>query len=407
MPTFFYRAYGPNGELAQGQIEAASEQAVNEVLWARHLVPFEVGASAGPVKPWWQRDIVFGKKTLSQTELARFTREFATLSAAGIPLTETFRIAADQTVAGAKRSIVEQLLGDVLDGTSLSDAMQKRVESFPLDYISVIRAGESSGTLAGALDDLAALLERRLEMRGRVQGALVYPTILIVLSFASLTIIVGVLVPSIAPIFREGGREVPGSIAFLLMLHDHWREVLLAIAGLAAIAFGAAALMWRRAGFQMAVDRLKLRLPIVGPFLLKQETARYARTLGTLLKAGVPLLRAATSASAVVKNRAVASGVTASIEKVREGTPLHIALSADTTLPPLALRMIAIGERSAALGEMLLRVAGIFEQQTQRALERFMAIFTPAMTLSVALVVGLLIITIMNAILSLNDLALQ
>jgi general secretion pathway protein F len=246
-----------------------------------------------------------------------------------------------------------------------------------------------------------------MEVRGRIQGALVYPVILVTLSIVSLAIIVGVLVPNIAPIFREGGKQVPGSIAALLMLHDHWQEILVTMAALTAAASGAAALAWRSPNVRLAIDRIKLRLPVFGAFLLKQETARYTRTLGTLLKSGVPLLRAAVSASAVIKNRAIASGVTASIETVREGAPLHIALSAHTPLPSLAVRMIAIGERSAALSAMLLRVAGIFEQQTQRGLDRFMAVFTPAITLLVALIVGLLIVTIMNAILSLNDLAVQ
>jgi general secretion pathway protein F len=407
MPTFFYRAYGPNGELAQGQIEAASERAVGEVLSARRLVPFEVEASAGAVIPWWKRDIVFSKTSFSRTELAWFTREFATLAAAGIPLTETLRIAVEQAASGAKRSIVEQLLSDVLDGASLSDAMNKRLDSFPLDYISVVRAGEASGALAGSLNDLANLLERRMEMRARIQSALVYPAILVVLSVASLAIIIGVLVPNIAPIFREGGKEIPGSIAMLLLMHDYWRELLAGLASFAVIIIGAGAYAWRKPKLRLTIDRFMLRLPMFGAFLLKQETARYTRTLGTLLKAGVPLLRAAVSAAAVVKNRAIAAAVSASIEQVREGVSLHAALNSHAMLPSLALRMIAIGERSAALSEMLLRVAAIFEQQTQRGLDRFMAFFTPAITLSIALVVGMLIVTIMNAILSLNDLAVQ
>jgi general secretion pathway protein F len=163
----------------------------------------------------------------------------------------------------------------------------------------------------------------------------------------------------------------------------------------------------RRPAARLSFDALKLKLPILGPFLLKQETARYTRTLGTLLKAGVPLLQAATSACTAVRNAALLSGVTVSIDAVREGAPLHRALRSHTLLPPLALRMIAIGEEAAKLDTMLLKVATMFEQQTERDTERFMTVLTPVITLFVAVFVGALIITIMNAILSLNDLAVQ
>lgn len=406
MPTFLYKAYGPNGELAEGEIEAASQEGATDSLWTQKLVAFDLAVSGSQTKPWWERDL-FSGKSLSQPQLAAFTREFATLTSAGIPLDDTLRILSDQVESGRARPIVDALLADVLNGSALSDAMEKRRESFPLDYVSVVRAGEIGGTLGQALEELSTLLERRAELRAKLKSALVYPTILVALSVVSLGIIVGVLIPNIAPVFGEGGEPVPATIHVLMLLHAHWPEIVTALSAaiLAGVGLGVGAL--RRPANRMAFDGFKLRLPIVGSFLLRQETARFARTLGTLLKAGVPLLQAATSASAALSNSVLSGSVQAAIDAVREGAPLHIALRTHTILPPLALRMIAIGEETARLDGMLLRVANMFEQQTQRALERFMTIFTPAVTLAVAVFIGGLIITIMNAILSLNDLALQ
>jgi general secretion pathway protein F len=406
MPLFRYRAYGPQGELAEGQLEASSESAVNEALWARRLVPFEVVRADAASTPWWRREIGSGEARLSPSQLAGFTREFATLSAADIPLAQTLRIMADEASPGVVRQVLERLLQEVLGGAALSAAMLKQPKSFTPEYVSVIRAGEASGALSRSLDELAMLLERRGELRARLHSALVYPAVLIVLSIASLIIIAGVLVPNIAPIFKESNSAVPGTIAFLMMLHERWAEILLAIAGVIALAGLGMSSALRSPSGRIAIHRRLLEAPVIGGYLLKRETARFARTLGTLLTAGVPLLQAMASASDTVNNRALAASLQEAQERIREGASLHKALKECSGLPALALRMISIGEQAADLGGMLLRVAAMLELQTQRTLDRFMTILTPAITLFIATLIGLLIVTIMNAVLSLNDIAI-
>ena len=406
MPLFFYRAYGPNGELVEGQLDATSEDVVGDILWTRNLVPFEVAFADASKMPWWRRDFGLARASFSLPQLAGFTREFGTLTSAGIPLANSLRVIGDQMATGRPRSILDLILKDVLNGAPLSSAMQKHPESFSTEYVSVISAGETGGRLGHALDELADLLERRVELRARILSALVYPAILVVLSILSLIVIIGVLIPNIAPIFSEAGATAPRGIAFLMLLHDHWQVIVLAAAGVAIAAAGSAALTLRRPPVRIAFDRLKLKAPILGTFLLGQETARFARTLGTLLEAGVPLLSAAASASATVKNAALAASLHEAINRVREGARLDGALRDCTPLPPLALRMISIGEQAAKMSRMLLRVAAMLEQQTQRSVDRFMTVLTPTITLFVALMVGLLIVTIMNAVLSLNDIAI-
>jgi general secretion pathway protein F len=404
MPTFRYRAYGMRGELAEGRIEAASPEAAGEALFMQGLTAFQMRAADSSAVPWWRREL-FAAQGSRHAELATFTRELATLGAAEIPLDDTLRIVCEQAISPRMRTIAAGLLADVMNGATLSDAMQKHGEIFPADYLSMVRAGEIGGRTGEVLEELAELLERRLELRGRLNSSLIYPTVLVVMALASLGIIIGGLIPSIAGIFVGSGKPMPSGIAFLVALHAMWLEILIGVLSVAALAAVAAMAALRRPAVHLALDRLKLRAPALGSFLLQQETARFARTLGTLLKAGVPLFQAATSARTVIGNRHLAAGIEAAIESVREGVALHRALASATPLPAIAVRMISIGEEAGKLDRMLMRLAAAFESQGQRSVDRFMTILTPVLTVAIAVLVGSLIITVMNAILSINDLA--
>lgn len=406
MPIFLYSAYNDNGEFAEGRIEASSPDTARELLWARKLAVFQIRAAGEADVPWWKREL-FSHRGSSRLELANFTREFATLNSAGLPLDEVLRVLGEQATSAKMRSIANNLLADILSGTPLSDAMRKQSQTFDADYTSVIQAGEIGGTVEQVVVELATLLERRAEIQARVRSALIYPVILLTLSVVSLAIIVGVLIPNIAPLFSENGQSPPQAIRIMMALHSRWPEILAGLACVLAAAFGGAHTVLRRPNGRLAFDRAKLKLPVLGAFILKQDTARFARTLGTLLRAGVPLLQASASASAVVSNRSVAEGIDRAISAIREGLPLHHALQANTVIPRTAVRMISIGEEAGRLDQMLLRIAEMFEQQTQRQADNIVTILTPAMTLIIAVFVGALIMTVMNAVLSLNDLALR
>ncbi len=404
MPSFQYRAYDTSGELAQGSLEAVSQDAASDALWARGLTPFQLRSSGHTAKPWWQREVFGGRRAL-RSDLVGFTRELATFIGAEIPLDDALRMLSDQATSAVMGELAADLRKDILNGATLSDAMQKRAGVFAADYISVVRAGELGGTLGQVFEELAALLERRLEVHTRIQSALVYPAILVGLSSISLAIIVGVLMPSIAPVFAGGGRPLPAAIQFFLSLQEGWLEALIAVATTAAVAAWTVSAALRRPGLRMFFDRTKLKAPLLARFLLQQETARFARTLGTLLRAGVPLLRAATSACDVIGNRHIAAGIARAIGLLQEGASLHHALAAETALPAVALRMISVGEEAGKLDRMLLAVAVKFEQQTQRSIDRFMTALTPILTMAIAVLVGGLIMAVMNAILSVNELA--
>jgi general secretion pathway protein F len=404
MGSFRYRAYGLDGSFAEGTIEAASVAAATDALWSQSLSPFQLQATDGGGTRWWNREITFGGGA-NRADLLAFTREFAMLCAADIAMDDALRIVQTQAASVRLRTLVEGLLAEVLNGTPLSDAMQKQAKVFPADYVAVVRAGESGGRLASVLVELAELLERRAEIRSRITSALIYPSMLIVLSLLTLIIIIGGVIPSMAPIFTQSGKPVPVSMQVMLSLREHWMEISVGLLALIVAGGTAVAAAMAEPKRRRRLDGLVLRLPILGAFLLRQETARFARTLGTMLTAGVPLVQATRSATGVVGNRHLGAGLDRAIEAIQQGTALHRALRNEVTLPAIALQMISVGEEAGKLDRMLVRVALMLERQIQASIDRFMAALTPALTVGIALMVGALIMPVMNAVLSINDLA--
>src|SRR6185295_17764322 len=216
MPTFRYQAYGDDGRFAEGTVDATSLDAANEALWSQGLSPFQIHSADQSGRKWWNREITLGGGGSRRGDLLAFTREFAMLNAAEIPLDDALRILQQQASSSRLRELVEGLLSEILNGMPLSDAMQKQSAVFPSDYIAVVRAGETGGTLADVFVELSELLERRAEIRARIQSALIYPCMLVCLSLGTLAIIVGGLIPSIAPIFGQSGKPMPASIQFML-----------------------------------------------------------------------------------------------------------------------------------------------------------------------------------------------
>jgi general secretion pathway protein F len=269
----------------------------------------------------------------------------------------------------------------------------------------MVREGEAVGRVGASLTELAEMLERRLELRARIQSALIYPSLLITLAIISTGVVLGTLVPSIAPIFADNGKAMPSGLQFILDVQAN-----AGVIGLIFLLIGVGVatvykMAQTRPTWQVALGRLYLRLPVAGPLLAQFATARFSRTLGSMIKAGVPLLQGLESARTAVSNAFLNDELAGVVEAVRGGANLSGALARVPYLPPVATQMITIGEETAQLGDMLLRVAAMFERQTQRSIERAMGLMTPVLTILIAGVVGGLIMTVMDAVLSINDLA--
>jgi general secretion pathway protein F len=299
------------------------------------------------------------------------------------------------------------VLGRVLEGASLSEAFQAEGRAFPAYYVHVVRAGEAAGTLGQTLDELAGFLERSTEVRARVGSALLYPAMLMLAAVAAIAVIMTVLIPTIAPLFTDAGVEPPFIIGFLLgaqgALASHW---LLLVMVLATLALGLVALA-RSARWRLWRDRQLLRLPLVAGLVENGQTAIMTRTLATLLRNGVPMLQALQITGDVLSNRAMAAAVRICAGEVKEGATLMAALGRSGVLPELALRLTGVGEQTGQLDAMLERTGSIYEQALQRQLGRLTTLVTPLLTIGIGMLVGGLILSVMGAIVGINELALR
>jgi general secretion pathway protein F len=420
MATFHYRAYTAQGVITAGTIVADCVDAAIDALYGSGLTPFETyGASddrAGRSSqtrtahktdvPIWKREL-FESNRFSLKELTAFTVELASLTNSGLPLDAAFRIIAGPGASSKTMRLANGLLKDVLAGSQLSEAMARRPEIFPSDYRAILSAGEAGGVTGKVLKQIAELLARRLEIRGKISSALVYPMILILMSLVSVVVIIFVLVPSISPIFTDAGLPLPGILHTFAQLQENWLSAALAL----SLAGAAGAVFRNKAKhndeMMLGLDRLKYSLPVVGRLIQVREAGGFARALGTLLSARVPLMSAMQTARALVTNRHLNALYKRAIDRVPEGTPLHRAFDGTGLLPASSLRLVAVGEESGQLGPMLVQVATVLEGDLQRHIERMVGLLTPMLTLAIGGSIGALIMQVMSAVLSINDLAFQ
>jgi general secretion pathway protein F len=408
MPRFSYTACDGKGARTAGTIDGATREAAIEALHRQGRYPLELVEGGRPPTPrWWQRELGLSRG-LTRRGLALLTRELATLLGAELPVDEALRIAHVQPLMPARvRSTIAGVLGRVLDGASLSEALAAQGSAFPAYYVHIVRAGEAAGTLGRTLEELAAFLERAAEFRARIGSALVYPALLLVAAAVAVAVILTVLIPTVAPLFRDAGVAQPFIVALLLDVEQavaaHW---LLALAAVVALAAALVALA-RKERWRAWRDRQLLRLPVVSGLIRSGQTAVMTRTLGTLIRNGVPMLQALEIAGDVLSNRAMALAVRASAAEVKEGATLVGALGRSGALPELALRLTGVGEQTGQLDAMLERTGSIYEQALQQQLGRLSTLVTPLLTIAIGVLVGGLLLSVMGALVGVNELALR
>jgi general secretion pathway protein F len=421
LATFHYKAYTAQGVITVGTIVADGADAAIDALYGSGLTPFETYGSSDDAAdrsnqissvshkadaPIWKRELIESNH-FSLKELTAFTAELASLINSALPLDAAFRIIAGPGAAPKAIRLANGLLKDVLAGLQLSEAMAQRPDIFPSDYRAILSAGEAGGVTGQVLKQISELLARRLEIRGKISSALVYPMILVLMSLVSVVVIVFVLIPSISPIFTDAGLPLPGILNTFSDLQENWIASMLVL----GIGVATSVVLWSRAKqnaeIMTGVDRLKCSLPVVGKLIQAREAGGFARALGTLLGARVPLMSAMHTARALVTNRHLNTLYASAINRVPEGTPLHRAFDGTGLLPANSLRLVAVGEESGQLGPMLMQVATVIEADLQRHIERMVGLLTPILTLAVGGSIGALIMHVMSAVLSINNLAFQ
>lgn len=402
MALYRYKALNARGELLDGQMEAASDAEVAARLQEQGHLPVEakLASEAGGESAW---RVLFKPKPFAGQRLVQFTQQLATLLGAGQPLDRALSILLELPEDEAAKRTIADIREAVRGGASLSAALDRQHGAFSRLFVNMVRAGEAGGSLHETLQRLSDYLERSRALRTRVINALVYPAILLAMVGLSLLFLLGYVVPQFSAMYDSLDADLPWFSQLVLGLGVFVREwwiVLLAIPVLA--------LLWldrkrRDQAFMLKFDGWLLRNKLAGALAAKLDTARLARTLGTLLRNGVPLLSALGIARNVLDNRVLANDVDAAAEEVKNGIGLSAALGKGKRFPRLALQMIQVGEESGALDAMLLKTADTFEQETSIAMDRLLAALVPAVTLVLATVVGIVILAVLSPIYDLTN----
>ncbi|MDR2018936.1 MAG: type II secretion system F family protein [Syntrophobacterales bacterium] len=395
MAVFSYRATTMAGEPLEGIVEAADEKAAIEKLKSTGMIPLKVVA---PKQKGLKAKISFKR---SKGDLLTFTAELSVLLSAGLPLDRGLNILSEISEGKDMKEIVQSILKSIREGSSFSDALQKHPKTFPRLYINMIRAGEAGGVLEVVLDKLNEFLESTKELKDQIFSAMIYPTILSLTGGISIIILLTFVLPKFSVIFTELGGNLPLPTKVLLAvsvgMRTYWWLGMALIAG----AWIAAKMYVKTASGKYQWDAMKLRL--LGDVVGKLETARFCRTLGTLLRSGVSFLQALNNSKDVINNQVIASGLDTVAKETKEGKGIAVPLAAAKVLPPLALSMIKVGEETGQLDAMLLKVATAYEKSLRDTVKRFVGFIEPAMILIMGLVIGFIVISMLMAIFSITD----
>ncbi len=402
MSQFRYRAISASGEVLQGQIEAASvEDAISRLQDQGHTpleaLPTDAAGGSSLFASLLRRT------PFSGDQLAQFTHQLATLLGAGQPLDRALGILMDLPEGEKEKKRIERIRERVRGGSTLSRAMDEEHDAFPRLYVSLVRAGEAGGALDTTLRRLADYLERAQALRSSVINALIYPAFLMIGVLGSLLLLLTYVVPQFVPVFNDMNVPVPLITRVVLgmgtVLQDGWWLIVLLLVG----GYMALRLRLRDADALRAFDRWRLRVKVFGPLSLKIETARIARTLGTLLKNGVPMLGALGITRQVTRNAALEAALQQAAGQVKSGAGLASALAESGLFPRLALQMVQVGEEAGAVDDMLLKVADTFDIEARRAIDRLLAALVPTLTIVMTVLVAFIMAAILMPLLNLTS----
>lgn len=404
MPVFIYRAADRRGQTIDGVMEAADARAVVERLHREAYFPLKVTAQSER-RAWWR--LGSGGGRIRQRELLAFTQQLATLVEAGMPLDRALAILEQLAPGPRVKAVIADLLHSVRGGASLSDALAKHhPRPFSRLYINMVRSGERGGVLEATLRRLAEFQESRAAFQEAIVSALIYPLVITTVGAGAIIFLMTFVIPRFASIFADMGQAIPLPTQILMTasaaVRGYWWVGVLGLVGVV--------LAWRvwtsTAEGRLAWDRAVLGLPMAGRLAIKVETARFSRTLGTMLRSGVPVLGALAVVGDMMTNQVVGRAVQRLSDTVKRGGTVAAAMEEHTPFPLLAIHMVRVGEETGRLEEMLIKTAETFEGDVRSELRRMIGLLEPAIILGMGVVVAFIVVAMLLAIFSINEIPL-
>ena len=402
MGAFEYTAVDAAGKESKGVLEGETARQVRQLLREKSLFPLDV-AEVKEKADGGNFTISFGGG-ISSADLAMFTRQLATLVNAALPLETALKAVAEQTENPKIQSIVLSVRSRVMEGHAFADGLKDFPKAFPELYIATIAAGEQSGHLDTVLERLADYTEARQELRQKVQQAMIYPAVLIVLAFGIVTLMLVYVVPKVVGVFTDSGRELPAMTRVLIGVSEFLQSYGLLLGIILVIAGFAFNRMLQYPEPRRAFDKALLRIPLVGRLVRGFNTARFTRTFSILTGAGVPVLDCLRISSEVIANTPMKIAVEEASHRVREGAPIGASLARSGYFPPICVHLIASGESSGQLENMLGRAAHNQEREMDGLIATMLGILEPAVIVGMGIIVTFIVLSILLPIFQLNEL---
>lgn len=392
---FKYQAYDVSGKVHAGELNADSEREAVKILQGRKLIPVKVQQA--------RQNISRGRsRKTSLNDLLDFTNGLCTLVEARVPIDRALRLLEGITESPAMQNLVMTMRREVKEGKSLADSMESRPDVFSKMYINIVRAGEEGGILHQLLPDLSDYLESSARTRQAIVSAMIYPVVLLIVGIISVFLLLVFVVPQFAAMFEDAGTEIPPAAQFLLGLS----RFLQSYGYLIFVFFGLLILGWKSLNrdpvSKLKKDKFLLSLPMAGNLILFRECAIFSRTLGSLLGAGIPLIRALRVSREVVQNSEITRHLAQVEEDVRGGAALGISLEKTRCFPTLLHQLVAVGEESGRTASILLKTAKTFDTSVRNQMSALVAALQPALIIFLAIAVGGITITMLSAVFSMN-----
>lgn len=381
MPIYLYSGRTPSGEVRSGEIDLATRDDVVAHLRRQRLIPVSIRPRPREIS------LTFGTGVKTK-EVVAFTRQFATLVNAGLPLLHSLGILAEQSENPRFRAVVLAVRNDIQAGGTLAEALRRHSNVFGDVYVNMVAAGEAGGVLDTILLRLAAFLEKNDALARKIRGAIAYPAVVLVVVLAATGILLWQVVPIFAGIFESAGMALPAPTLAVLGVSEFLQSYFHLLV-LGAIGAGAGiARAYRTGGGRLAIDRLTLRLPIIGDLVRKTAVSRFTRTLGTLVSSGVPILEGLEITASTAGNRVVHDAVMVSRRSIAGGATIAEPLRASGVFPPMVVQMINVGEQTGGLDDMLGRIADFYDDEVDAAVGALTSILEPVMIVVMGVVIG-------------------
>lgn len=406
MGTFQYTATDRTAKIVQGSMEAADERAVVAWLRANGYYPIKVGQSRGATEGTStavRLPTAFARGPSAQDVLA-FTQQLATLLEAGMELDRSLAILLDLTDNQRFRSILRGILTDVQTGSSFADSLAKHPRLFSRLYVNMVKAGEASGVLEVILMRLSGFLERSKAVRDEVTSALIYPLLLLFVGGGAVVVMMNFVIPRFAQIFADTKQLMPLPTRILLAISGFTTDYWWVFIGLIIVGWISFRAYLQTEQGRVRWDEWKLALPLLGSLIREIEVSRFARTFGTLLQSGVPVLNAVSIVRETVTNRVIAAAMSRLQEGVKRGEGISNPLRATAAFPSFSIHMARVGEETGRLEEMLIKVADTYDERVRRTVKRLTSLLEPVLILALGLIVGFIVLSMLLAIFSINEL---